>query len=63
MSGGQRESVTPHSWRIAVPALRGVLSASAVVALYYLLPLDHGAALVAELAVGLLVLWLWPPFR
>jgi voltage-gated potassium channel len=44
-----------HSWRIAVAALRAVLTASAVVALYYLLPLDHGSALVAELAVGLLV--------
>lgn len=44
-----------HSWRIAVSALRGVLTASGLVALYYLLPLDHGAALVAELAIGILV--------
>ena len=44
-----------HSWRITVSALRGVLTASGLVALYYLLPLDHGGALVAELAVGVLV--------
>ena len=42
----------PHSWRIA---LRAVLTASALLALYYLLPLDHGGALVAELAIGIVV--------
>jgi voltage-gated potassium channel len=45
----------PHSWRIAAAGLRAVLTAAVLVALYYLLPLDHGAELVAELAVGVLV--------
>ena len=52
---GVEDRARSRSWFIAVAALRAVLTASALVALYYLLPLDHGAALVAELAVGVLV--------
>ncbi len=52
---GIEDRASSHSWLIAAAALRAVLSASALVALYYLLPLDHGAALVVELAIGIFV--------
>lgn len=52
---GSEDRAPSRSWLIALAALRAVLTASAVVALYYLLPLDHGGALVAELAAGVLV--------
>ena len=43
---GVEDPARPRSWLIAVAALRAALTASALVALYYLLPLDHGAALI-----------------
>jgi voltage-gated potassium channel len=52
---GIEDRASSHSWLVAAAALRAVLTASALVALYYVLPLDHGAALVVELAIGILV--------
>jgi len=46
------------SWRVAMAALRGVLTATVLVALYYLLPLGAGGSDTSELvkfAVGALV--------
>ena len=56
--GDQPRGPTPEWWEVAVAVLRALLTASVLVALYYLLPLDlrgSDTSVVVKMALGLAV--------